>query len=106
MIMANVLDLRTYEIAPGESEESASALWEKHDANAILPKERYEMAYARGHCWDVLLWFFNDYEIFDKETGEPIDGFNLVAMRYLVQQASAIIGFNLKASFHISLRRI
>lgn len=97
MVMANILDVRTYETAPGASEESASALLEKHDANGIPAKERYEMAYVRGCCFDILCWFFHVYIIFDKETGETIDGFNQVAMQYLAQQASAIIEFKRKA---------
>ena len=65
MVMANVLDLRTYVPAAGVSEEFASSL--KHDANGIPAKERYEMAYARGHCWDIIRWLFYSYEIYNKE---------------------------------------
>jgi hypothetical protein len=89
MIMANVLDLRTYQPVPG--------VQTKFDANSIGTKERYEMAYARGRCWDILLWFFSVHEIFDKDTGEAIDGFKLVAMKYLWQQGCAIIEFKRKA---------
>lgn len=95
MILANVLDHRTYERVGGVIEENSTGLY--HDVNSIPAKERYEMAYARGRCWDILHWFFNSYEIFNKESGDAVDGFNLVAMRYLAQQGSAIIDFKRKA---------
>jgi hypothetical protein len=93
IIMMNVLDLRTYMLSdvPGLSERSAIDILEQHDANSIPSMERYEMAYARGRCWDILRWFFHAYEIFDRDSGEPIDGFHQVAMRYLAHQGSAII---------------
>lgn len=90
VIMANVLDSRTYEKDPGASDSVALS---KHDANAIPVKERYAMAYARGRCWDILFWVFHKYEVFDKETGEMIDGFSQVAMRYLAHLGSTIIEF-------------
>jgi hypothetical protein len=93
IIMMNVLDLRTYI----ESEEAGKGLLEEHDVNSIPSLERYEMAHARGRCWDILLWFFSAYEIFDKDSGEPIDGFKEVAMRYLAHQGSAIIQFKSRA---------
>lgn len=89
MIMANVLDLRTYDAVPGVAA--------KHDVNGISTKERYEMSYARGRCWDILHWFFSAYEIFDKGTDEAVDGFKLVAMQYLWQQGMAILEFKRKA---------
>jgi hypothetical protein len=88
MVMANILDLRTYQPATRFS---------GHDVNSIPAKERYEMAYARGRCWDILGWFFHRYELYDNETGLPIDGFKEVAMRYLAHQASMIIEFKKKA---------
>jgi len=89
MIMMNVLDLRTYDSANKE-------IRSKHDVNLIPAVERYEMAYARGRCWDILQWFFSVYEILDK-IGNPIDGFKSVALFYLSQQASVIIEFKKRA---------
>ena len=87
LVMANVLDFRTYEKSPRESDSV------KHDTNAIPAKERYEMAYARGRCWEIILWVFHVYEVFDKETGEAIEGFTKVAMSYLAHLGSTIIEF-------------
>ena len=58
-------------------------------------KERYDMAYARDRCWDMLFWVFDNYDsdVYLKETGEVIDGFKDVAMPYLVQLGSNIIVF-------------
>ena len=85
MILMNVLDLRTYQRPQGDY------LWYTYDVNSIPAKERYEMSYARGRCWDILLWFFHVYQIFDKDTGESINGFEEVAVSYLSHQCSAII---------------
>lgn len=85
--MMNVLDLRTYD-AP---ENTTYDLWYSYDVNVIPAKERYEMSHARGRCWEILLWFFSVNEIFDKDTGEHIDGFKEVAMSYLSHQSSTII---------------
>ena len=51
------------------------------------------MAYARGRSWDILLWFFHVHEVFDKETGEAVDGFAHIAMPYLAHQAHTILKF-------------
>ena len=91
MILSNVLDPRTYEPGP------EGVLDEQHDVNAIPAKERYEMAYARGRCWDILRWFFTQHVIFDKVTGKSIDGFPKIAMEYLIQQCRSIVHFH-KAS--------
>lgn len=77
LILANVLDHRTYD----------------EDVDAIPVKERYEMAYARGRCWDILLWVFHFYEVFEKRTGEEIDGFSEVGMGYLAHLGLVIIEF-------------
>jgi hypothetical protein len=91
IILANVLDCRTYEPGPGGVKD------EDHDVNGIPAKERYEMAYARGRCWDIFRWFFSKYEIFEKESGLAIDGFTEVAMRYLSDQGSTILEFKRRA---------
>ena len=89
MIMANVLDSRTYEPATGSTKE----LMDLHDVNAIPAKERQQMAYARGRCWDILRWFFNKYEIYDKELDFAIDGFHEIGMGYLAHQGTTILDF-------------
>ena len=55
------------------------------------------MTLARGCCLDILHWFFTEYEITDKATDEPIDGFKEVAMEYLSHQASTILAYKKKA---------
>ena len=98
-MLANVLDIRTYEIAPGASEEARL----DHDLNAIPAKERYEMAYSRGRCWDIYLWCFLKFEVFERETGKAIDGFRDVAMRYLAHQAWAIKEFKKGATNNMTV---
>ena len=89
--MMNVLDLRTYNTVNGESDKAGLDLLEKHDVNNIPAIERYEMAYARGRCWDLLFWFFSAYEIFNQDDGEGIDGCSEIAMSYLWHQSQTII---------------
>jgi hypothetical protein len=93
----NVLDLRTYKAHPGLSGKSGFDQWTKNDLNSIPAIERYEMAHARGLCLDILRWFFREYEIFEKESDESIDGFTEVAMQYLAHQASVILVCKKKA---------
>lgn len=50
------------------------------------------MAHARGRCFDILHWFFTEYEIFDKETIETT-GFKEVAIEYLLHQATVILTY-------------
>ena len=95
LILGNVLDSRTYQSEPGVS---SPATLMKHDANAIPAKERYEMAYARGRCWEILFWAFHYWEVFETKTGEGIDGFIEVAMRYLAHLGSAVIEFKRRAN--------
>lgn len=97
MVMMNVLDFRTYLPVEGVPASVGNELWDKHDANSIQATERYEMAYARGRCWDIYSWFFTVYELFDKDSGETIDGMDDVAMVYLTHQASAILEFKRRA---------
>lgn len=97
MILANVLDLRTHQPPLMTPQSRAVDVWEKHDVNMVPAIERYEIAHARGRCWDILRWFFSAYEIFDKGVGEPINGFDHVAMAYLSHQASAILEFKKRA---------
>jgi hypothetical protein len=85
----NILDLRTYQDAPNAS----TKLRHMHDINAIPNAERYQMALARGCCFDILHWFFTEYEITEKATNEPIDGFKEAAMEYLSHQASTILAY-------------
>ena len=94
MILANVLDSRTYEPLPGDED----SLLTDHDVNEIPDEERYEMAYARGRCLDILHWFFHKYEIFDKESGLAIDGFQEIGMGYLAHQGTLIIHFKKMAT--------
>jgi hypothetical protein len=98
MILANVLDPRTYQFAPGGTHKDHCL----HDVNGIPAKERYEMTYARGRCWDIILWFFSKYEIFEKESGLGIDGHKQVAMRYLSDQGSAILEYKRRADKNIA----
>jgi hypothetical protein len=92
VVLMNILDMRTYQTAPGTSSQTmALEVLEKHDFNAIPAVERYEIAYARGRCLDIFYWFFCQYELFDQENGEQIDGFALVAMPYLAHQGSVIL---------------
>lgn len=100
IILMNVLDPRTYEVGPipQRSRKSGSELWEKHDLNTIPAMERYQMAHARGLCFDILHWFFTTHELFDKETSLPINGFNDVAMTYLAHQGSVILAYKRQAS--------
>ena len=85
-----MLDFRTY-----FNNNGACGLvpFRKHDVNIIPAKERYEMAYARGRCWEIIFWAFHFYEVFDNETGERIDGLKDVAKSYLGHLGSTIIQF-------------
>ena len=76
----DILDYRTYEKEPGVSN---SVTLTKHDANAIPAKEKYEIAYTQGHCWEILFWIFHYCKVFDKKTEEGIDGFINIAISYL-----------------------
>lgn len=55
------------------------------------------MSYARGRCWDIFLWVFHFYEVFEKESGESIDGYKEVAMKYLAHLGSSLIEFKRRA---------
>lgn len=96
--MLNVLDLRSYAYSEDVPKNNAHELWKNKDVNSIPPMERYEMAHARGRCWDLLRWFFYEYELFDRKSGKPIEGFDKVAQDYLVHQASTIIQLKNRAS--------
>ena len=54
------------------------------------------MTLARGSSFDILRWFFSEYDIFDKDTKETVDGFKEVAMEYLCHQASVILAYGKK----------
>ena len=73
-------------------------LWKNKDVNSIQPMERFEMAHARGRCWDLLNWFFYMYELFDRKSSKPIKGINKVSTDYFVHQASTIIQLKYRAS--------
>lgn len=90
-----MLDSRTYENDPGAFDPSRSIA--KHDANAIPLRERKGMAYARGRCMELIFWVTHTYDIFNKETGEEIDGYQEVAMSYLSHLGSTIIEFKRRA---------
>jgi hypothetical protein len=94
VILANVLDHRTYQLFPGASDIEAHSKW---DANAIPAKERYDMAYARGRCWELLYWVFDTREVFHKETGKVLSGFEDIAMPYLAHLGSTIMHFKRRA---------
>jgi hypothetical protein len=89
IFLFNVLDFRTYQT----SAQGGKSEMRLHDLNDVPTQERYQMAHARGCCFDILHWFFTKYEIFDKETEDPIDGFKEVAMEYLCHQASVILAY-------------
>ena len=93
LFLLNVLDFRTYQDAPTASTKHRHL----YDINAIPTSERYQMAYARGCSFDILRWFFTEYEITDKATNEPIDGFKEVAMEYLSHQVSTILAYKKKS---------
>ena len=93
LFLFNVLDFRTYQDAP----DISAVHRHLHDVNAIPPAERYQMALARGCCFDILRWFFTEYEVTEKATNEPIDGFEEVVMEYLSHQASTILAYKKKA---------
>lgn len=97
LFLMNVLDFRTYQDAPTAS----TILRHTHDINAIPNAERYQMALARGCCFDILHWFFTEYEITEKATNEPIDGFKEVAMEYLSHQASTILAYKKMVLFEL-----
>jgi hypothetical protein len=92
----NVLDLRTYQ-EPSESFGINAGDWSKYDLNNIPAVERYEIAYARGRCFDILNWFFTLYELYDTVSGLAIDGFKEVAMSHLATQAYVILRYKEKA---------
>lgn len=89
LFLFNVLDFRTYQNAPNASDEHRHT----YDINAIPTTERYQMAHARGCCFDILQWFFSEYELIDREINQPINGFKKVAMEYLTHQASTILAY-------------
>ncbi|KAF8810816.1 hypothetical protein BYT27DRAFT_7058374, partial [Phlegmacium glaucopus] len=97
MILMNILDFWMYELNGEWGGDLVFELWQKHDRNQISARERYEMAHAQGLCFDMLCWFFKKYKIFEKATEQAIDGFKEVSMRYLRQQASAIIEYKRRA---------
>lgn len=92
----NVLDFRTYQ-EPSKSFGINARDWSKYDLNNIPAIERYEIAYARGRCFDILKWFFSSYELYDTVTGLAIDGFQEVAMVHLARQACIILKYKSKA---------
>jgi hypothetical protein len=96
VILMNVLDLRTYQ-EPKESFGINASDWSTYDLNNIPVVERYEIAYARGRCFDILNWFFTSYELYNTATGLAIDGFKEVAMAHLARQAYVIHNYKTKA---------
>jgi hypothetical protein len=92
----NVLDFRTYQ-EPSQSFGIDAGDWSKYDLNNIPAVERYEIAYARGRCFDILRWFFTSYELYDTVTGLTVDGFKDVAMAHLARQAIVILKYKAKA---------
>jgi hypothetical protein len=92
----NVLDFRTYQ-EPSQSFGINAGDWSKYDLNGIPAVERYEIAYARGRCFDILHWFFMSYELYDAVTGLTVDGFKDVAMAHLARQANIILKYKTKA---------
>jgi hypothetical protein len=93
VIFGNVLDHRTYEIAP----EGTLKLLESKDLNAIPFQERLEMVYARGASWEILQWIFHEYIVFNRVNGKGLDGLKDLALPYLSEQAYAIVWFKKKA---------
>lgn len=93
----NVLDFRTYQAFNPSPEEAVPNISEECDLNSIPILERYQMAYARGRCMDILRWFFTEYEIYSVETGLPVNGYLEVAMAHLTWQASVIKEYKQRA---------
>ena len=96
VILMNVLDFRTYQ-EPSESFGIDAGNWSKYDLNNIPAVKRYEVAYARGWCFDILNWFFTTYELYSAVSGLAIDGFKEVAMAHLARQAYIILKYKSKA---------
>jgi hypothetical protein len=96
VILMNVLDFRTYQ-DPSENFGINTSDWSKYDLNNIPAVERYEIAYARGRCYDILNWFFTSYELYDTASSLAIDGFKEVAMAHLARQAYIILKYKAKA---------
>jgi hypothetical protein len=96
VILMNVLDFRTYQ-EPSESFGINAGNWSKYDLNNIPAVERYEIAYARGRCFDILNWFFTSYELCDAVSGLAIDGFKEVAMAHLARQAYVVLKYKTEA---------
>ena len=96
IILMNVLDFRTYQ-EPSQTYGINSPDWLKYDLNNIPAVERYEIAYARGRCFDILNWFFTSYELYSTASGLTIDGFKEVAMAHLARQAYVILKYKTEA---------
>ena len=96
IILMNVLDFRTYQ-EPSKSFGIDAGDWLKYDLNNIPAVEQYEIAYARGRCFDILNWFFTSYELYSAVSGLAIDGFKEVAMAHLARQAYIILKYKSKA---------
>ena len=92
----NVLDFRTYQ-EPSQSFGINSGDWSKYNLNNIPVVERYEIAYARGRCFDILYWVFTSYELYNTASGLTIDGFKEVAMAHLARQAYVILKYKTQA---------
>jgi hypothetical protein len=92
----NVLDFRTYQ-EPRESFGIDAGDWSTYDLNNIPVVERYEIAYARGRCLDILNWFFTSYELYDTASGLVVNGFKEVAMVHLARQVYALRKYKKKA---------
>ncbi len=73
-IFCNVVDIRTYQCGP-ELEPSKFLLkfHVEDDANNISEEERHRCVRTRGLAYDLVMWFFETYEVTDNDTQQPMN---------------------------------
>ncbi len=68
------MDIRTYQCGP-ELEPSKFLLkfHVEDDANNISEEERHRCVRTRGLAYDLVMWFFETYEVTDNDTQQPMN---------------------------------
>jgi hypothetical protein len=97
VMFLNVLDERTYELAPTTIYQPLDVL-EKcqvlYDLNSIPVIERHHLSYTRGLALDLVHWFFEHYSISSCDSdADEIDGYRDILVPFLVHTGRHIIRY-------------
>lgn len=94
-IFLNVLDERTYIFSP-----ESLQLHDSFDLNEIPFVERYHNCYARGLAFDLVEWYFENYEFsYSSDEEDDIDAYQFILVPFTAHVARHIIGYKMHAEF-------